>query len=89
MKMPDYRSVLLKAILNLATNNVGARQELYRRARTAIGTQLANEPSLPAAETALYRDALENAIIEVEIEASASDLPRHLGLAPPSPQPRD
>jgi hypothetical protein len=74
--VPDYRPILLRALSKLALNTVEARQEVYRRARSALQNV--------EGHSALHLRALEAAIFKVEMEASGSNLPARVALTTPS-----
>ncbi len=67
--MADYYSVLARAVVNLATGDDAARQELYERARSIIVAELRRQnPKISALTLTREQAALEAAIRRLEAE---------------------
>jgi hypothetical protein len=67
--MTDYYSVLARAVVNLETEDAGAREELYERARKIIISELRKQnPRISALTITREQAALEAAIRKLEAE---------------------
>jgi hypothetical protein len=67
--MADYYSVLARAVVNLETSDIAARQELYERARSIIVAELRRQnPRISALTVTREQAALEAAIRRLEAE---------------------
>src|SRR5215472_16353035 len=67
--MADYYSVLARAVVNLETGDVAAREELYERARSIIVAELRKQnPRISALAISREQAALEAAIRQLEAE---------------------
>jgi len=65
--MADYYSVLARAVVNLETDDIAAREELYERARSIIIAELCKQnPKISALSIAREQAALEAAIRRLE-----------------------
>jgi hypothetical protein len=68
--MADYYSILARAVRGLDPNTSSARRRLYRRARSALISEMQNaEPPIARSEIMVAQMALEAAIEEVETDA--------------------
>jgi hypothetical protein len=67
--MADYYSVLARAVVNLETGDVAAREALYERARSIIVAELRKQnPRISALAITREQAALEAAIRQLEAE---------------------
>jgi hypothetical protein len=67
--MADYYSVLARAVVNLETGDVAAREDLYERARSIIVAELRKQnPRISALALTREQAALEAAIRQLETE---------------------
>ena len=74
--MPDYYTVLARAVVDLETNDAATRAELYERARRIIIAELRRQnPKISALAITREQAALETDIRRIEAE-----------LAPPAPK---
>jgi hypothetical protein len=80
--MADYYAVLARAVVNLETGDVAAREELYERARSIIVAELRKQnPRISALAITREQAALEAAIRQVEtgLQPRARDRDRKNG----------
>jgi hypothetical protein len=73
--MADYYSILASAVRALDPNTLSARWRLYKRARSALVSEMQNaDPPIPRSEIMVAQMALEAAIDEVEADAGPEPL---------------
>jgi hypothetical protein len=69
--MDDYHSILAKAVRGLDRNTAAARRRLYKRAHSALLSEMQNAyPRIPRSEIMIAQMALDTAIGQVEAEAA-------------------